>query len=421
MKAWQRLAVSLVVGIHPLAWLIVGSIPYRQESLVLLFTMLTVIGHAQTRLGHTRWTILTAVSAFLAFASKETAIFFIPAFIAVWEFSERSKKRSRILFAGEITAAVAYVLLRFHAVPDLWRAQSPPLPWDQAIGTRFFLFDRFLMQLASPFLPTVSDAVPRVGLFSPWSAGGIIILLLLLIAILRYGFRSPEARVIILGLVTVLPALNLVPVPRIGSPHYAYHAVVFAAVAAVLFIDAPKTRRLRSIVAGAAIIWNLIAAVTTVTGGFRHRDDMTFFSAEVRRDPQFAEGYYYLGISYLARREYDRAGDNFGAALATRPGYLYYLDSVSATINLAGVRTMQGRYDEADSLYTRAIRQAPESLLPYLVYNRALIAFDRGRYDAVVTQLQDSPSALKQPKAIFLYADALRRIGKIDEYIKALQ
>ena len=83
----EAAGVGLVVAIHPLSALPAGAISYRPELLVALFTLLCVCFHANARRSG-RWpdagAAAAATAAFLALLSKETALLYLPAFVALF-------------------------------------------------------------------------------------------------------------------------------------------------------------------------------------------------------------------------------------------------------------------------------------------------------------------------------------------------
>src|SRR5256885_16256346 len=107
----------------------VGAISYRPELLVTLFTLLAVSFHIKAEgTGRQLYVFLALGSTALGVFSKEPAVLWIPALIALWELAhffgwpvgERRAppRRSVPLFLGEIALLGLYLFLRLRAVPE---------------------------------------------------------------------------------------------------------------------------------------------------------------------------------------------------------------------------------------------------------------------------------------------------------------
>src|SRR3989338_8622921 len=150
----EKLLILLIAGLHPLAFLPVGAISYRQELLLALFTYLTLYFHLRKKL--------------------------IPAYLC-------------------FLAAVS----------------------------------RLLFQLLLPLKPALSDATRVVSMtdFKIIPAAILFVFPVIFFRRLKPDFK----KAFILLAVIVLPALNIIPVPRFSSPHYGYVVLPALAAFALLF------------------------------------------------------------------------------------------------------------------------------------------------------------------------------------------
>ncbi len=348
----EVIVVMLLVGLHPLGWLPVGAISYRPELLMTFFVMLTVYFHARTReTGKPPFAILTVLSFFLTLLSKETALI-TPLLLILWEMTKKHKKSHPILllYVPEAAVLCLYLFLRWQAVPQIWHAGYFQASLSEAIGTRIFVLEKLLWYLVDPLKPSLSDAVrlQEVGDAGVVGAVGVVGILLLLVALVGHKNKTIFVPFILLGLL-LLPALDLVPVPRLGSPHYGYLALTgFAGIVIILI-------RKRRWTYGLLAVWLAVACFTTVNAGVLFKNDQTLFTPEVARDHSFLEGYFYLGNYYAQKRDYKHAENAYRQALVTDPQVVAYHDLQATQINLGLVLLKENRRQAAISAFRKAL------------------------------------------------------------------
>ena len=441
----EATVAGLVVAVHPLSSLPAGAISYRPELLVSLFTLLVILFHASARRSG-RWTSAAAAggATLLALLSKETALLYIPALIVLWELAYRPatprgirlgsgvspKLRSRWnvpevaagVFAAEVVAIAVWVGLRLHAVPELWHATSEPLPWSEALGTRLAVLGTRLLELVLPLNPYLSDAVRVVGVGSLPALLTAGVGLGAILLVLRRGFRSLWSAAVLFTGVALAPALNLVPLPRLSSPHYGYFASLGVGVFAVLGLrEAAGSPKLARVLRAGLGVWLAAAGLSTFAAGPRYHDDVALFGPEVERDPRFLEGRSYLGDALVAEHRDELAAQHYEIALKGSEGVLAYVDRRSVAINLAGVRLRQQRFTEAEALLAAAARDAPPRLRGPIAYDRALVAWKLGDPERVVALLDAAGADWQDPEPLLLRVQALRRLGRTAEAVESLR
>lgn len=430
----ERVFAALIVGIHPLSWLPVGAISYRPELLAALFTLLAVSLYIEARgSGSTRLGLLAVGSFALGLSSKETVLVWVPALVLAWEWMRGpgrdvddrvAWRRPPVwLLLGLAVVVGLYIALRLKAVPELWRVSAPGLPFSQWVGTRLAVLGESFVQLVYPLKPGLSDATRVRSLVGVPALATMLGVIGSVAIVWRLGRRSPWTMVIVFLGIALAPALNIVPLARFSSPHYAYFGVVGVGAALVLAFRhvrerSPSVRRVATAVLAA---WLLTMAGATFAAGFRFRNDVTLFAPEVESDPHFREGHQYLGDHFFHMEDYERARREYQAALEDRPGIIAYVDRHAVLINLAGVYLARNRLGEADELLRRAAADAPHNSLPHILYNRALIASRRGDPGAVVELLGDRNIDWTRPAPLLLLARALRRLDRDAEAAAALR
>ena len=401
---------SLTIALHSASIMVVGLLFLRQEMLLLLFSMLTVIFHSRSK------KLLSCIFFFLALLSKETAIVVIPLFIFFWEYLNHKPQKNylRLLF-WEFCALLIYIFLRINAVPQFWSTKYPNLSLSQNIGTRLNLFLKFSLELISPLKPNFSDSTKIINLMNLQTLLTLILLTIFIYLIIKKGIKSDLGKAITIFFILILPSLNLIPVPRISSPHYLYLPVIGLAAIIMSVIPNIKNRFILSIV----IIWLALASYSTFKSGFQFQNDLTLFTPEVEKDPNFLEAYYYLGKYHLEKGNADQAEIDFSNALKNTQGYLVFNNKEIVEVNLGAIKFEKGNLSQAEILYNDALTSSSPSLKPIILYNLALIADKKEDSQKVIELLSSTP--WDKPEPLFLLAKAYHRLGHLDEETETIQ
>jgi len=305
----QAFLAGLIAGIHPLTWLVTGSVSYVSELLVVTFSWLTLVFYVKSvQIKKPLSIILTVASFILALLAKETALVLVPLMIIGWELMKSKKypalsvKDIRVgLYLNLFLTGAIYLMLRFKAVAAIWPLPESGLTFSEFWGTRLINFVRQIAELFYPLLPPLSDAVavkPISSLPALVAAGLIVAAISWLILI-----RKKHPNLALAGglvLITLLPTLNLIHLPRFSSPHYSFFALPAGSALIALFFS-KIVRTAKSKAAAKILITGLLifSAVITFRGGFRFQNNFTLFAPAVVKSPQFREGYFYLGEYYL--------------------------------------------------------------------------------------------------------------------------
>jgi hypothetical protein len=183
---------------------------------------------------------LTALFFFIMYAlfSKETAVYMIPVLLLMVELMkkhhiipEKNISKQKITPVIQrlsiiVVSFVIYCVLRAIAVPQIWTVRNIPLSFSEALGTRLVAIGKLAAQIFSPFLPGLSDSTYIYQISSIFALMSAIAILGSIYYIVRCGLKSNLARVLLLFWISLLPAFNILPVPRFSSPHYGYFAMV---------------------------------------------------------------------------------------------------------------------------------------------------------------------------------------------------
>jgi tetratricopeptide (TPR) repeat protein len=393
---------GLLFAVHPSGALVADAIAFRSEAMIAVALLALVVFHQRRR-------PLPAALALLAGAlTKETALVLAPLFIVALELvpvasDESGSRKERLrLWGAEAVALVLALGLRLGFAPG-WRAGFVALGADQAVGTRLASLGRSAASVLLPIDRTICDASAIASTASGAAVFGALVLVVLLLLARRR--RGPA---LLLGL-SLLPALNLVPIMRWWSPHYLYVPLAFAA---MLAAEAALAWGRRGLIAAGVVaaVW----AALSLSDGRRYRSDAALWAPEVAAQPACREGHFYLAEVDRQGRRFDAAADHYERALAPTTGIISYVDRGAALQNLGVVRIEQNRPDEA-----RAALHAALDLITgdeprrRLTHNLAAAELRFGRPAEAARLLAPEiarPDAL--PESLFLCARALHELGR---------
>jgi tetratricopeptide (TPR) repeat protein len=427
LNTFERLFMTLLVGIHPLGILPTGQISYRPELVFTLFTFMAVFFHVKARTEkRIKYIFFSCISFLLGLLSKETAIVLIPALLIFWEIIQRreQKETSRFilsLYGVEFFIFSVYLFLRSNALPRLWESRAVPLLFPEAIATRLYAFGKLLLSFLNPFQPSLSDATPIVKFQDPLVLLTILILGIIAFAIHKFSWDSNWGKTLILFLLFLTPALNIIPLPRFQSPHYGYSAIALFSMVIILLFRMLKSHHYRTFYQVAISLWVIIMISSLFFAGFRFKTDYTLFAPEVQKDNHFLEAHFYLGNYYLQNNQLDLAEESYNAILHTQPNIIAFHDRRGAIVNLATVKIAQNKTAEAEKLISQVAKDSPKSLLATIAYNRSLSAAQKKDYRQVVLLLSPYVHTYRKPEPLALLAEAYHALHKDKEAIDTLK
>lgn len=339
----EKFIVFLTAMVHPVIWIVVGAISYRQEMVVAVGAFGTLAVFAKyIRTGSYWYLIALTILSVVTIFSKETGIFYLFFLLGLYIWVKRADISFRRTSFGFISVAVvmfSYLLLRILVVGEGWRVSYVPMDWEMYIGTRFAAWGRMMGWLVVPFAPSIADTTPIVSIWSLVAFFPFVIFLFCAVgiaALLRW--RRGEGALLGFILISTLPALQIIPAPRFSSPHYGYTAAVLSGVMWVLVL-----RKLRW---SAFIFWGwaIVGAWMLFSVSPRLADDFSLFSPEVVRNDLYREGHQYLGDYYFFGRgessqvaneqRYEKAVEHYKRALRSDPGMISFVSYEAVKHNL---------------------------------------------------------------------------------------
>lgn len=378
------LVAGLLVAVHPLSGLVAQGLLFRPELLCALFLLLAAHAHLRGRI------VGAALALFAAALSKETAFVLGP----LWLVTVDRRWRLVVLEGLGLLAAFGLRL----AFAPAWRASSP----EAGLATKLSVLATAARRLVDPVDLSVCDA-HAVATFAD-GATWLGLAVLLVVALAAWKGRPPH-RWLALAL---LPLANLVPTPRLWSPH-----LLFLALLPFAWLVAEATAHRRH-------VWLALVALLLFASARepnRWRDDVTLFTAELREHPSCRQAHFQLGVDARAHDDWPRAGLHFERALAGTPGVVSFVDEAATLQNLAEVRLHQGRALDAEGLLGRALGYPlGETERREVRHDLAVALAAQGawkRVDVLLEPETSRPDAFEP--SLVLRAKALVELGRLDE------
>lgn len=427
----KSLLVGIIAGIHPLTFLPVGVITYRQEIMVTLFSFLALVLYVEgKRKQEWKYGIFSLLSFIAALGSKETAFVWVPALIIAWELWLRKETLSPVtkpenydyklsllyrggIFLGGIFIMVFYILVRIKILPRLWNFPATSMTISEHIGTRINVIGIRLVELISPLKPRLSDATRIVSVADAVAILLLFFFMFLIFIVWKYHHQNPRAITILLFLgIGLAPALNVLPPPRFSAPHYGFFSISIIAMLAVLGYESlqRKTKQ-KWFWPSVLMVYLSIMAFSTFTAGFNFENDLTLFEPELARDPYFREAHFYVGTYYFGQQDFDEAVMHLEAAVKETPGIISFVDLPAAKINLAGAYLALGKLAEAEQLLNE-VHPGQAELPLQIPYNLALIARERNNYGKIISLLENVSIENHNFDSLLLLAQAYLKVGE---------
>ena len=404
-----RLA-GFIFAVHPLTSLVAGAIAFRSEAMVTVALLALLVFHRQRRAG------AAALSLLGGSLCKETALVVGPLLIVALELEDRhgaaaaggaraTPRRRLPLLAMESAAWLLALALRLAFAPQ-WRAEHIPLAATEAVATRMGALTRSGLAVLLPVDRSICDASPVLG---GWSLPALVgVLIALALAWVAWRRRGPG----LLLALSLLPALQLVPVMRWWSPHYLYLPLAFAAM-----LLAEQVERLpgQARTAFAAVL--VLAGLTSLHDGRRFRSDQALWTAEVGRRPTCREGQFFLAEEHRRQGRLAAAAHHYRLAIAETSGWLSYLDRAAALQNLGVTELSRGELASATTAFSAALTVERDPLSRRrLAHNLAATELRAGRAAQAEALLRDEVARHDAaPQSVLLRAHALHQLGRTAE------
>lgn len=382
---------AVIFAVHPVHVEAVSAINFREDLLVTLFFVLSLICFIKSlRSEANKWiSILSIIFYLFALLSKESAltlpiIAFLYLRVGMWN------SRRYWIFTGYLLATGIYLLffLYVRQFSDIVVAAWPlatRLFGVLVIVKHYIWLHLFPTGLNPDYVPytfftrTLQNVLTAVAIltFMVWTSYRLIIR------------PHPKHFFISWFFITLIPVMNIVPILNPVAERYLYlpsvGLIVAVVVSGVSLLD--KKGRFAS---KALIIVALLLMVLTIKESAIWKDEISLWSHTIKKSPKSTRAYHRLGDAYRDKKEWDlalyyweeaiRLKSNQSSEAHSNIGNIYRMkgqdalaikeyenaitinpDNVEAHYSLAATLEELGQIEEALEHYNLFINKAPES------------------------------------------------------------
>ncbi len=431
---------TLIFALHPIHTEVVSNIKSRDEILSFLFLISTLyfaICYANS--AKNKWLILGAISYFLAFLSKESAITFLAVFpLAIYFFTDAPNKRN-VLFSGiMLIPALLFLIIRAKVLAnqpemalvsytDNLLVAAPDILTRHATAIK--ILGKYIWKLIVPY-PLASDysfnQITINGWGNLWVLLSFVILVFMgIFAIIKFKTKYILSFVILFFFITISIYSNIVII--IGSsfgerflfvPSLAYSLVLSWLIFQLLKLNIEKTQitepksffNSNKLIVLTIIPILLIYSVEVISRNKDWNSNLSLYSADVLKSPNSAHMRYYYGLVLMKDKAMNKELNK-----VENPEYL---DSAIVQFSIAAkiVPTFADAYDQIGLAYYRknmndsalkyyqiALNYNPTKSITYS--NMGVIFFNNKQFDKA---LESYEKAVKYDPA---FSDAWMNLG----------
>ncbi|MCX5715542.1 MAG: tetratricopeptide repeat protein [Candidatus Omnitrophica bacterium] len=367
---FQNSAIAFLTGllfvIHPIHTEAVSYISSRSDILATVFllsSLLLFIKHIKGQ-GTAPFYIFSVLLYALSLLSKEAAVMFplLYVFFAVIFAAKDSRKKSVAAVALFLIIDLLYIILRLTVFNF---TKAPVFAGSAPLLQRLYSIPRVLLDYLRLLVFPIDLHMEREVL--PLSFAGIALLAaaviftayLILAAYKNKNYAAQSNYFAAWFFITLLPALNLVPVNAVIAEHWLYLPSISMFLFAAVGLNSAASRFKKTIVyALAAALFTAYAAATIKYNTFWH-DNSTLYRHTLTLSPDSARVHNNMGKVYDLSGNYDKAAAEYEAAIKIKPDY------AMAHNNLGVVLDKLGRPEEAIAHYNTAIAINPDFAQAY--------------------------------------------------------
>ncbi len=404
------LSATLLVAVHPVLTQAVAWIPGRNDSLMAVFTYLTIA--CAYHFAVTRSWRAYGLSVFLfacALFTKETALVIPVVLSAILIIRDL---RRRVIFIslgiGYVLVCLVWAVLRHHALQNpipmttLGMIQSIIANSPAAIQ----LLGKVVFPVNLTVLPIIQDTSFVWGTLS-----AILVIGMLIWAYLTYG-RGERQKLLMMGVgllwftAFLLPSF-IRPNPQIVADFIEHRLYVPLAGLVIFALESPighlwshvQRIAVKGAVLATVMVTIALFGVVTVWHSGAFADRLTFWQVATRGSPHSPLAQRNLGAMYFLEGNFDRAETYFERSLELNP------NEQMAHNNLGLIYMSRGQYDRAHEMFTRELKVNPEYDNTH--YGLGLLYYKLGRTDEALKYWRKTLSINPD------YADATRAIETV--------
>jgi tetratricopeptide (TPR) repeat protein len=430
---WASFFVTALFALHPLHVESVAWVTERKDVLSTLFWLLTMLAYLRyVEIPTTKRYVIICVVFSLGLMSKSMLVTlpFVLLLMDYWPLERTGRQRTedgrqKASLKWLIIEKIPMVVLSAAACIMTVIAQKSggavakisTVPFNQRVGNALVAYCQYLIKMFWPvdlavFYP---HPIKSLAVWKVVASLAALVVITIVVILLR------RRRYLLVGwfwyLGTLVPVIGLVQVGgQALADRYTYVPLtgifIMLAWAAGDFAAQKRFGQVLAGVAGAAIIVAL-AAMAFVQVSY-WRDTMSLFTHCATVTPDNVIVRKYMGIAFAEKGDPESAAREFEASLKFEPG------DIRTLYNIAGMRTRQGRIDEAVEYYNRVLKLKPGDVGTYIAI--ASMRAARGEFERAIDSYREG---LKyNPNDAEIRSDLgllLLQLNRLDEGITELE
>lgn len=387
--------VSLLFVTHPVLTEAVNAISYREDILVFLFYIATLIIYAILRSA----SALNPLSSFIiytfscltysfALLSKEMAVTLpLVVYSYEWLYTDKDNKGLYSILlnrcnAGYVAITFAYLWLRFYYFNNPFEIYLPPWSLTERALTIPFLLLSYLKLILFPTpLSADYEIIPISSVSSYAFVSPLIAIASLLI--LAFVLRRIEKGItfgIFFFFITLMPVYNIIPIFNPMAERYIYMPIVGIITAIVLAVNRVLQTKYRNI-----LLIILVLTISIYSTGVIERnrvwiDNFTWLSDTEKKMPNSYRVHHLLGRMYGDEGKIEEAVKHYKVALELRPY------SINDLLELGSIYDSSGQFEKGIKQFKVALKFKPSD--PMFYYYFGNFYNEEGRFDEAVQQYQ---------------------------------
>jgi len=389
---------SLIFTVHPVNAQAVAWVPGRNDSILALMCMLSLLFLVRFTDGYKIKDYLPHILFFLlALFTKEPAVFLIVLFILILFITHKwpEKKNILLLISGWMVSMLLWFIMRRTAV-----SQSP-VGVSDVIKSVIINLPGFIQYTGKIFIPLNLSVYPvRIDIPIIY---GLISLAIILIIVITSKIKTRKG-IILLGLmwyvVFLIPAL-ISPEPGPQSillEHRLYlpfAGLIIGLMETRILKDLCTERLLRPLI---IILLVMLISITYFRSSV-YRDSLSFWKDAVRTSPTSPVAHINLGQQYFKLRDLDRAEEEAKKALSLDP------ETELAHNNLGIIYAVKRKFKEAEAEFRKELEINPD--YEDALYNLGMIYYEQGEIEKAMKYwyrvLSINPYHIKTNKILALF------------------
>ncbi|MDW8196227.1 MAG: tetratricopeptide repeat protein, partial [Gemmataceae bacterium] len=393
-------AVALLWMVHPLQTQAVTYIIQRCESMMGLFYLFTFYAWMRGATGGRRWWYVAAITSFALSAGCKEVAGTLPPVLAIFDriFLASSWRELRGRWLAYLAIGVIWIIVLIPfartalgggTTVGLGMGLPSVTPYTYLLTQSEVILHylrlsvwpvhQALDYLDWPIAQSIRDVWPAFVAVSTLLLGSIVLLYFCpvwgFVGFWFFGILAPTSSVI--------------PIIDPAFEHRMYLSLASVAIAAVFGTDALLARVVSSDRLRSSIGASLLAAVTIVLMSLTYARNETYrthlvcLETAAAARPNNIRPWVSLASLYINQNQLDRAEEALQRAAAIRP------QSDAVTRQLAPLRAVQGRFDEAERLYLQLTKMPFNNYTGIRIYqNLAWVQVTQGRPDAAVATMR---------------------------------